>query len=1314
MLDFYTVLSERGKNGKVEIRPSFTIKGHDIMIRGGVFYRVWDEEAGLWSTDLERCVDIIDSSLLKYAADYKARTGEEVKVNLMNHVRSGVMREFLTMCDDAPNKFKPLNQKIIFRDEEVKKTDYASTKTDWVLEDKPCPYWDKLVGTLYSPENRHKLEWLIGAGFARQNHKIQKFGVLYGKPGSGKGTVLDIIEDMIRPYCRKFTAQDIGDSNKSFALEPFKNFPIFGIESDGNLSLLDKNTTLNSVVSHDTLNINTKYGKLFTGKINAILLIRSNNPVNITDSKSGLLRRLIDINPSGVTLDTLEYNECVDQVRFEYGAIANHCRNVYLDNPRYYDSYVPLKMLEATNDFYNFMQTEFDKFSREPGITATDAYRRYINFCESYNVKKPLTLSKFKEELKSYFKEVKERTVVDGVRVRSYYTGFIESKFDSENLPAVKNMKEFKGWLQLNQTDSIFDGLFKDCLAQYATENETPSVKWSGCRTTLSDINTKKLHYVKVPENHIVIDFDIKGDDGQKSFEKNLEAALKWPATYAELSKSGKGIHLHYDYNGDVSELSRIYDENIEIKIFNGGSSLRRKLTKCNDIPVTVLRNGLPKKEKKVMNTESIMTARSLQNTIAKIVSRQYDGVPSTISGMMLIKKLTDEMYASGKTYDIRNLSEGIELFALSSHNHKDECVDIWKSIHFTSKDLEVPEPEPEVYEQKVDDLKPIAFFDVEVFSNLFLLVYKEAGEGHKPAIMFNPTPEEVRTFVSSYRIIGFNNLKYDNAILWGRMLGYSVKGLFELSQSIIVDGKRTWPEATDISYTDVYDFSSKKQSLKKFEVELYKKGLGAHHQELGLKWDEPAPKELWNKVAEYCVNDVITTELVFEDRKGDFAAREVLVKAVHMLHGDEVKATVNNTTNQLTSKLIFGDNKHPQNEFMYRDLSKPVTYLDPSMEEFLWKNKPEMMEYWSHKDSKLPYFPGYSFDASRKDKSIYKGYVVGEGGFVYAEHGIYNEGAESDDSASHHPSSRENECVFGARYTQVMVDIMAVRFAAKHKDVEAAKTLFNGAFVDIIADPVLAKQLAQGLKIAINSIYGLTSASFPNTFRDPRNVDNIVAKRGRLFMIDLKEYVESFGYTVIHIKTDSIKIAKCDDFIRNKVIEFAKWYGYNFEIEHKFEKLCLVNNAVYIAKLADDDPEEPGKWTATGTQFQVPYVFKNLFTKEPIEFIDVCETKEVKGSLYIDLNEKLPEGEHNYQFIGRVGLFCPVKPGLGGGELFREKDGKYYAVTGTKGYRWIEAETLRHVDNWREWIDFTYYNRLVDEAIASIEEYGDAEAFRA
>ena len=193
------------------------------------------------------------------------------------------------------------------------------------------------------------------------------------------------------------------------------------------------------------------------------------------------------------------------------------------------------------------------------------------------------------------------------------------------------------------------------------------------------------------------------------------------------------------------------------------------------------------------------------------------------------------------------------------------------------------------------------------------------------------------------------------------------------------------------------------------------------------------------------------------------------------------------------------------------------------------------------------------------------------------------------------------------------------------------------------------------------------------------------------------------------HIKTDSIKIPNADKDIIDFVMDFGKKYGYTFEHEDTYEKMCLVNDAVYIAKSTTE--KEHGGWTATGKQFKVPYVFKTLFSKEPIEFEDLCETKSVTSALYLDNNERLPEGEHDYIFVGKVGLFCPIKEGCGGGVLLREKDGKYYAATGSKGYRWMEAEIVKLMEK-EDCIDISYYDNMAAEAKKAVEEYVNYEEF--
>ena len=370
--------------------------------------------------------------------------------------------------------------------------------------------------------------------------------------------------------------------------------------------------------------------------------------------------------------------------------------------------------------------------------------------------------------------------------------------------------------------------------------------------------------------------------------------------------------------------------------------------------------------------------------------------------------------------------------------------------------------------------------------------------------------------------------------------------------------------------------------------------------------------------------------------------------------------------------------------------------------------------------------FPGYEYviDDKNQPHNMYMGEDVGFGGYVFARPGMYGRTVCFDVSGMHPASIRALNCL--GEYTKNFGDIVDARLAIKHKDFDAARNMLGGKLAPYLEDEGQAKALAGALKVAVNSCYGMTSAKYENPFRDIRNKNNIVALRGALFMVSLKHEVENRGFTVIHCKTDSIKVVEPDEEISKFIMDYGKKYGYNFEIEHVFEKICLVNNAVYIAKLAADDPDNPGQWTATGAQFAVPYVFKKLFTKEPIEFSDLCETKEVKTAIYLDKNENLPEGEHDYHFVGKVGLFCPIKPGCGGAELVKtaiDKDGnvKYDAVTGAKGYRWLEAEMVKTLGK-EDDIDLSYYNELVDSAVhgsgsgasrkPGISDFGDFEWF--
>ena len=1318
MLDFFVISSKTKNTGVTEIYPKFIIKkSSDLMIRGGDFYAVWVEERGLWSTDEQDALHLIDRELAAFTEKEKQNSeGKSIRTLYMWDAESGMIDSWHKYCQkQMRDSFVMLDEKLIFSNDITTKSDYASKKLSYPLEKGDCPAYEKLISTLYNEEERHKIEWAIGSIVSGDSKRLQKFMVLYGAAGTGKSTILNIIQQLFDGYYSVFDAKALGSSTNTFALEAFRSNPLVAIQHDGDLSKIEDNTRLNSLVSHELMTMNEKFKATYANRFKCFLFMGTNKPVKITDGKSGLLRRLIDVSPSGNKLSAKDYRQTTKQISFELGAIAWHCREVYLRNPNAYDSYIPTTMMGASNDFFNFVYDSFYIFKKEDGTTLKAAWEMYKTYCDEAKVTYPLSQRLFKEELKNYFRDFNDRlNTEDGNRVRSYYSGFITEKF-GESVAKKKEEPHKPNLIQFDSTVSIFDKECTDCPAQYANSEDKPTMKWEKVTTKLSDLDTTKTHYVRVPENHIVIDFDIKNEKGEKCYERNVEEASKWPATYAELSKSGAGVHLHYLYSGDVSKLSRIYDENIEVKVFTGNSSLRRKLTKCNSEPIATISSGLPLRgDKQLINFDGVKNERALRTLIKRNMNKEYHA--GTKPSVDFIHKILEDAYNGDVSYDVSDLRNDVFAFAAKSTNHADYCIKLVNKMHFKSKEPSLPVSANE------DDGKLI-FCDVEVFPNLLLVNWKMEGEGKPVVRMINPSPSEIEELIH-HKLVGFNCRRYDNHILYARLIGYDNKQLFDLSQKII-DSKKGenrncfFGEAYNISYTDIYDFASagNKKSLKKFEIEL-----GIHHQELGLPWDQPVPEERWVEVAEYCDNDVLATEAVFNHLQADWTARQILADLAGM--------SVNDTTNSLTTAIIFGNNKNPQNEFCYRDMSKPVNELDPEVIEFLTEACPEMMAVkHGEPDSLLPYFPGYTFDGK---KSIYREEEVGEGGYVYAEPGIHYNVALLD-IASMHPHSAIAECLFGPKFTRAFRDIVEGRVSIKHEAWDVVNETLDGKLrpyvQKVINGELTSGQLADALKTAINSVYGLTSASFPNPFNDPRNKDNIVAKRGALFMVDLKHAVQERGFTVAHIKTDSIKIPNATPEIIQFVMNMGKRYGYTFEHEATYDRMCLVNDAVYICKYKDvawchdhygyipsKQKKKEGHWDATGTQFAVPYVFKTLFSKEPIEFEDMCETKSVSSALYLDMNENLPKDEHNYHFVGKVGLFCPMKAGRNGGELLREsKDAagnlKYTSATGAKGYRWLESEMVKELGKEND-IDRSYYNRLVDDAVDAISKYGDFEQF--
>lgn len=1237
-LDFFTFAERSAKGGAIEIRPDWKVlRSYDLMVRGKAFYAIWDEEKGLWSTDEYDVQRLVDKALDEYR---QARGDGDFRVKYLRDFSSGMWSMCQTYIRSLSDNSHDLDTQLTFANTPARKEQYASRRLPYALEKGDISSYEELISTLYDPGEREKIEWAIGAIVAGDSRYIQKFVVLYGEAGSGKSTILNVISQLFEGYTSSFDARALASPSATFAMEVFKDNPLVAIQHDGDLSRIEDNARINSIVSHEDMTMNEKFKATYTTALNAMLWMGTNRPVKITDAKSGIIRRLIDVTPSGRRLDPASYNRIMRDIPSELGAIAHYCLEQYKERGfHYFDAYRPTAMMRRTDLFYNFVVDNQEVLAQ--GVTLQQGYAMYKAYLAESGLDLKMSRYRFRDELANYFESYHDRVRTDDGRKRNWFEGLRLDRLDGGD---VRRRYVASDWLEMSEGTPVLDDILSDRPAQYASDTGAPLRAWDDVSTVLNDLDTSRLHYVRPPEDMIVIDLDLRGNDGAKSFEANRDAAreLGLPETYAEVSKSGAGIHLHYRYAGDVSELANEISPGIEVKVFRGKAALRRMGTLSNGLSVATISEGLPKKrkERNILAKKKMGSEKALRELIERNLRKEIH--PGTKPSMDFIKKILDDAYESGLEYDVENLRGAILAFAMQSTHQKDACFKIYTSLRLKSSE----EKEPEAGTEDADG--GLVFYDVEVYPNLFLVCWMRDDPDAEVAVMVNPRPEELESMFEM-KLVGYNNKRYDNHILYARWMGYDTERLFHLSQRIVSgDRGAFFRDAYDASYTDVYDFCAKKQSLKKWEIEL-----SLPHKEMDIPWDQPVQEDDVPRVIEYCKNDVRATRKVFHHNVADWEARQTLAKMAGL--------NVNSSTNQLTQQIIFGNDRKPP--FVHTDLSEQ--------------------------------FPGYKYE---NGKSTYRGEEVGEGGWVYAEPGYYTNVALLD-VASMHPHSLIALKCFGEKYTARFQDIVEGRMAVKHHDVEAAKRYLGEDAGALIGQNDAA--LAFALKIAINSVYGLTAAKFPtraNGMDPANNPDNIVAKRGALFMVDLKNFIQEKGFTVAHIKTDSVKIPNATPELIAEVTAFGKKYGYTFEHEATYDKMVLVNDAVYVAH------DEKG-WHATGAQFQHPFVFKSLFGSdvEPhYTMADYTETRQVhKGALYLNYGT-----EENPQraFVGRIGSFVPMKDCAPGGILEVLRDDKYYSAPSSKGHRWMLEEDAQSYGTSR--VDDTFALAKTAEAVKTIEKY--------
>lgn len=1346
------------------------IHSEDLIVKGGVFHSFWNGER--WSDSITDLIRLVDNDVRKKKEEIlNDHPDATVKTFLMNYESSGVMTRFANYCKKSESTDVIFNKHIFFDNETVTRDDYSTYQLPYHPQSGKTPAYDELISVLYKEEEAKKFMWAIGALFSGDMPKIEKFLYFYGPAGTGKGTVLKIIKQMLGEYIGTIDLEVLTGGSE-FATGQIKELPVL-IDADTKIDQIRKDINLLKLVSHEELVVRRLHTNGYPVTFNGLLITASNNRYNARNADSGINRRALVVHPTGETVPMGQYNQLMSQIQFEIPYIAQKCIDVYKElGMAYYNDERDEDMIRWNDTVYGCILENHLVF--EKGITLKQATNLYLEYLNDLEFSTKGARPRLREEIGNYFNSYAKDKMIDGVRVTSYYYDFKYEKFPSlaDKAKPKKETTETT-WLDLKEQKSLFDSEARDYPAQYTNTEGNPLNKWDNVTTTLGEIDTSKLHFVRVPESHIILDFDLRNEQGEKDLELNIKEASNFPPTYAEVSKSGGGLHLHYWYDGDVTKLAPTIKDKVEVKVFTGKSSLRRMLSKCNDLEVAHIATGLPLKEVTTTMYKDVedihWTESKLRNFIQRAIDKEHHG--ATKPEIDFVYSQLTKAEETGVQYDLRDMFMPLMKFAMGSTNKREYCIEMVSKMP-----LSTIQTEEQVYNgNDIIDDEEIVFFDIEVFSNLFLVCWKKnhvkvpewvfddlrlshtdtvvnvvqskdmlklewyAQNEGKYGIWFNPSAQQIESLMMK-PLIGFNNRKYDNHIIYNASLGATPMELYQQSQNIINrtgDGGMK-AGAYNISYADLYEFMDIKQSLKKWEIQL-----GIKHDEFEFPWDKPLDQSNWIRCAQYCMHDVEATDIVFNNPdfgQAAWMARKVLCELTDM--------APNTKTQTLAEKFLFGDDPRPQDKFNYYDLARE--------------------------------FPGYTFDPNRKPKSDYKGKDPSEGGYVSSKPGVYGVSSRDYlnnhilygdtgrsklivyiDVASLHPHSLIAINYFGP-YTPKFKALVDCRIMIKHKKLDEAAHAFDKIDPTLseklskyLSNPELSSSLAHAMKIVINIVYGMTSAPYDNKFRDPRNVDNIVAKRGALFMMMLEEEMTERGCNIIHVKTDSMKITNYLPEDIDYAMKRANEFGYTFEIECIYDRVALVNKAVLIGHHEGEEEYGRKAWEAVGAQFAEPFVYKKLFSHEEITEGDFMNLKSVqKGSIYlgerfigknadvyasqtgedllsskevniaqsvqarmmkpidkylpkrdyVDLPQNVVQGNRVARIAKELKISEDLVRTIINNGYPETNITKFNSVTGTKGYKWRLSSEYRG----KEDIDMYYYKRLVDEAVDSIYDVGD------
>lgn len=548
-----------------------------------------------------------------------------------------------------------------------------------------------------------------------------------------------------------------------------------------------------------------------------------------------------------------------------------------------------------------------------------------------------------------------------------------------------------------------------------------------------------------------------------------------------------------------------------------------------------------------------------------------------------------------------------------------------------------------------------IYIYDIEVFKKDELFVFRDYFT--KEWTVINNDLEALRKFYLANRdslFVGYNSASYDDNVLRATLQG---KSSYHVSKTVISSDDRSAVyklynmNKTPLFGMDLYQ-DNRGFSLKEHSAFL---GLNIKETEVDFDMERELTEEesVLNEL--YCKNDVLATELRFEQNLGMLVA-----KATIALYFGLDKTALSMTNANLTAELL-GAQKHENrnDELEPYELPNGFEIESDEIKATFMTGKFEPNEKGN---------ASIALEVNRRDVTE----VLGVGGIHAAKESfIYIGDFNARDVGSLYPNTmvlfnyesrnipKDKQHVF-----QMLLD---ERMKAKYSDKET---------INVDGVEVPTKLLINGFKLPLNTTYGAMGAEF-NRLYDPR-MRLLVCITGQMAMFDLLEKIEPHA-TIIQSNTDAHYYIPFSDEDAKAIDEIAKdWEqrtGYTLDND-PFKAIFQKDVNNYLAVTASGKVKFKGAIGLTNGLKISKAVVSNAFInyvvggKDYKDFINECEDLRQfqiiskTGWTYDDTVTRDSEGnERKAQKVNRV---FAIKNPADAVEIFKVKRGAIMEEEGT------------------------------------------------